>query len=166
MNTAPRLTHRCTSGGGNAAIRPYQCHPHWQAAGVPTGSISASSPHHRGYSVLDAKVTTAIGHAIGQIDALLATRRFATLAFSYDPVTKLGGRIFDTAQPVRDYIYDQLVAVSSRHAVSLLKSQFEAAGRDGDFTFMITRQAKTLFIFNDNEEQFYDHFNDPANPYR
>jgi len=23
----------------------------------------------------------------------------------------------------------------------------------------------TLFIFNDNEEEFYAHYNDPANPY-
>ena len=160
-----KLSHRCSAGGGNAAIRPYQCEPHWQAAGVPTGSFKAG-PHHMGYSSLDTQVTTAITHAISQIDALLATGRFDTLAFSYDPVTKLGGRIFSTAQIVRDYIYDQLVTVASMHTVALLRSKFVGPGKDGDFSCMITRQSKTLFVFNDNEEEFYAHYNDPANPYR
>jgi hypothetical protein len=165
MSETPQLGHRCSSGGGNAAIRPYQCHPHWQAAGVPTGSYT-KGPHYMGYSLLDAQVTTAVRHAIEQIDKLLATGRFDTLAFSYDPVTKLGGRIFSTAQLVRDHIYDQLVAVAGRHGVTLLQSKFAGAGKDGDFSYMITRQPQTLFVFNDNEEEFYAHYNDAANPYR
>jgi len=160
-----KLSHRCSPGGGNAAIRPYQCEPHWRAAGVPTGSYKAG-PHHKGYLSLDAQVTTAIARAISQINALLATGRFDTLAFSYDPVTKLGGRIFSTAQVVRDHIYNQLVAAAGRHGVTLLPSKFAVVGKDGDFSFMITRQPKTLFVFNDNEEEFYAHYNDPANPYR
>jgi hypothetical protein len=159
------MSHTCGRGGGNAAIRPYQCHPHWQAAGVPTGSYK-QGPHYMGYSSLDAQVTTAVGHAIGQISNLLATGRFDTLAFSYDPVTKLGGKIFSTAQVVRDHIYDQLVAVAGRHGVTLLPSKFVGAGKDGDFSYMITRQPQTLFVFNDNEGEFYAHYNDAANPYR
>jgi hypothetical protein len=111
-------------------------------------------------------VTSAVGDAIRQISNLLVTGRFDTLAFSYDPVTKLGGKMFSTAQVVRDHIYDQLVAVAAKHGVELLKSKFAGAGRDGDFEFMITRQPKTLFVFNDNEEEFYAHYKDPANPYR
>ena len=103
---------------------------------------------------------------MSQIDKLLASGRFETLAFSYDPVTNLGGRIFSTAQVVRDHIYDQLVAVAGRHEVTLLPSKFAGVGKDGDFAYMITRQPKTLFIFNDNEEEFYAHYNDLANPYR
>ena len=165
MTDIPRIAHRCSQGGGNAAIRPYQCNPYWQAAGMPTGSYK-SGPHYMGYSALDVRALTAIGDAIKQIGALLATRRFETLAFSYDPVTKLGGRIFQTAQPVRDYIYEQLQVVATQHGVELLKSTFAGAGRDGDFTYMITRQPTTLFVFNDNEEEFYAHFNDRTNPYR
>jgi hypothetical protein len=159
------MSHTCTKGGGNAAIRPRQCHPHWQAAGMPTGSVKPG-PHLRGYSSLDAQVTAAVGDAIRQISNLLATGRFDTLAFSYDPVTKLGGKIFSTAQVVRDHIYDQLVAVAAKHGVTLLPSKYTGAGKGGDFEFMITRQPKTLFVFNDNEEEFYAHYNDPANPYR
>jgi len=159
------MSHTCTKGGGNAAIRPYQCHPRWQAAGVPTGSYE-EGPHYKGYSALDAQVTAAVGDAIRQISNLLATGRFDTLAFSYDPVTKLGGKIFSTAQVVRNHIYDQLVAVAGRYRVTLLPSKFAGAGKDGDFSYMITRQPKTLFIFNDNEEEFYAHYNDAANPYR
>ena len=119
-----------------------------------------------GYSALDSQVVAAVDHAISQIDRLLDSGRFDTLAFSYDPATKLGGRIFQTAQPVRDHIYDRLVAVAAKHEVSLLKSEFAGIGRDGDFSFMITRQPKTLFVFNDNEEEFYAHYNDPVNPFR
>ena len=165
MSETPKIGHRCSSGGGNAAIRPFQCHPHWRAAGVPTGSYK-QGPHYMGYSSLDAQVTTALGHAIGQIDKLLAAGRFDTLAFSYDPVTKLGGKIFETAQLVRDYIYDQLIAVAAEHGVNLLGSKFAGLGKEGDFSYMITRQPKTLFIFNDNEEEFYAHYNDSVNPYR
>jgi hypothetical protein len=165
MSKTPKLGHRCSSGGGNAAIRPYQCHPHWQAAGVPTGSVR-SGPHHMGYSTLDSQVTTAVGHAMSQIDKLLASGRFDTLAFSYDPITKLGGRIFETAQPVRDYIYDQLISVVAKNGINLLKSKFAGPGKEGDFSYMIRRQPKTLFVFNDNEEEFYDHYSDLANPYR
>lgn len=165
MSSPIPMVHRCTSGEGNAAIRPFQCHPHWQAAGVPTGTYKAGV-HHKGYSVLDIQVVTAVGHSASQIEALLATGRFDTLAFSYDPATKLGGRIFNTAQPVRDYIYDQLVAVAEKSGVELLKSKFMGEGKDGDFSYMITRKPETLFVFNDNEEEFYAHFSDPANPHR
>jgi hypothetical protein len=78
----------------------------------------------------------------------------------------LGGRIFSTAQVVRDHIYDQLVAVAGRHGVTLLQSKFAGAGKNGDFSYMITRQPQTLFVFNDNEEEFYAHYNDPTNPFR
>ena len=165
MTNLPQFAHQCSPGGGNAAIRPYQCHPHWQAAGMPTGSYKAG-PHYMGYSKLDAQVITVVGDAIRHIGALLATNRFDTLAFSYDPVTKLGGKIFETAQPVRDYIYEELSAVAARHGVKLLKSEFAGAGQDGDFTYMITRQLATLFVFNDNEDEFYAHYDDPANPNR
>jgi hypothetical protein len=119
-----------------------------------------------GYSIVDTQVTTALGCAFRQIGNLLATGLFNTLACSYDPVTKLGGRIFATAQPVRDYIYDQLVALSSQEKVTLLKSKFTGEGKVGNFPHMIPQQPKTLFVFNDNVEEFYAHFNDPANPFR
>ena len=132
---------------------------------MPTGSYEIGSPHYKGYSMLDTQVTTALGCAFRQIGNLIATGRFDTLVFSYDPVTKLGGRIFNTAQPVRDYIYNQLVTLASQGAVTLLKSKFIGSGKDGDFSYMIALQPKMLFVFNDNEEEFYSHFNDPANPY-
>jgi hypothetical protein len=132
---------------------------------MPTGSYE-EGPHYKGYSALDAQVSAAVSDAIRQISNLLATGRFDMLAFSYDPVTKLGGKLFSTAQVVRDHIYDQLVAVAGRREVTLLPSKFARAGKTGDFEVMITHQPKTLFVFNDNEEEFYAHYNDPANPYR
>jgi hypothetical protein len=56
-----------------------------------------------------------VGHSMMQIDAMLASGRFDSLAFSYNPETNLGGRIFDTAQVVRDFIVNELVRVAKRH---------------------------------------------------
>jgi len=65
---------------------------------------------------------------------------------------------------VRDHIVDGLEVTAAKHSVSVIRSEFSAPDRDGDFNYMITRQSKTLFVFNDNEEQFYAHYTDPANP--
>jgi hypothetical protein len=100
--------HRCTAGGGNAAIRPLQCVDEPRAAGIPTGSYR-EGPHYMGYSALDGHVREMVGRATAQIARLLASDRYDALAFSWDPETRLGGRIFQTAQPVRDYIVDRLI---------------------------------------------------------
>jgi hypothetical protein len=118
-----------------------------------------------GYSSLDASVTQAVGDSIVQIDRLLATKRFVSLAFSWNDDTKLGGRIFETAQDVRDYIVAQLEAVAAKHNVQVIRSKFDGVGRDGDFGYMIHRQTDVLFVFNDNEEEFYAHYNDASNPF-
>lgn len=106
--------HACRAGGGNAVIRPLQCAAAPRAAGVPTGSYR-EGPHHMGYSALDAHVLGMVDRAIERIDSLLGTGRFGALAFSWDDETRLGGRIFATAQPVRDYIVDRLIDTASRH---------------------------------------------------
>ena len=106
--------HTCSSGGGNASIRPFQCKAEPTALGVPTGTY-AKGPHYMGYSSLDTQVIRAISDSIMQIDSLLATGRFDSLAFSWNDATKLGGRIFKTAQVVRDHIVEQLIAVAARH---------------------------------------------------
>ena len=160
----PHLSHRCSPGGGNASIRPYQCEPHWRAAGVPTGTYERG-PHYMGYSTLDERVTKAVADSMSQIGRLLASGRFTSLAFSWSDETKLGGRIFNTAQVVRDHIVAGLEAVAAKHNVALIRSQFAGPGRDGDFNYMITRQPEGLFVFNDNEEEFYAHYNDSKNPY-
>lgn len=105
--------HRCAAGGGNAAIRPYQCLPSPRAAGVPTGSYE-KGPHHLGYSTLDDHARLMIGRAVDHLEELLRSGRFDAVAFSWDPTTKLGGRIFDTAQVVRDHIVEELSAVAAR----------------------------------------------------
>jgi hypothetical protein len=106
--------HRCSAGGGNAAIRTYQCMPEPRATGIPTGTYD-KGPHYMGYSSLDEHVTRAISDSISQIDALLATGRYTDLAFSWSDETKLGGKIFKTAQVVRDYIVDQIFDVAGRN---------------------------------------------------
>ena len=106
--------HACHAGGGNAVIRPLQCAAAPRAAGVPTGSYR-EGPHHMGYSALDAHVRSMVDRAIERIDNLLKTGRFGALAFSWDDETRLGGRIFATAQPVRDYIVDRLIDAATRH---------------------------------------------------
>ena len=57
--------HRCLAGGGNAAIRPYQCLTPPRATGIPTG-------RNGGYRSLD-EGRQAIDDAVAHLDALLAT---------------------------------------------------------------------------------------------
>ena len=64
--------------------------------------------------VLDAHVRRAVADAVAQIEGLLRTGRFDTLTFSWDDRTRLGGRIFQTAQDVRDHIVEELLAVAAR----------------------------------------------------
>jgi len=103
----------CAKGGGNAVIRPYQCAPHHRAIGVPTGSLQDDSPHYKGYSHLDQHVRTMVRYSMHQIAALLESGRFTALAFSYNPGTKLGGKIFDTALEVRSHIVEELERVTA-----------------------------------------------------
>ena len=163
LNT-PNLLHRCSPGGGNASIRPYQCAPHWRAAGVPTGTYEPG-PHYMGYSTLDERVVNAVADSIAQIDRLLASGRFTSLVYSYNSDTKLGGHIFDTAQVVRDHIVEQLESVAKKHNIEVKGSEFTGPDRDGDFNRMIKQQLERLFIFNDNEDEFYAHYHDGANPF-
>jgi len=46
--------------------------------------------------------------------------------------------------------------------INVIKSTFSASGREGDFSWMIEQphHARTLFLFNDNEGEFYAHFNE------
>jgi hypothetical protein len=41
--------------------------------------------------------------------------RSSGVAFSWDDETKLGGRIFNTAQPVHDYVVERILAAAARH---------------------------------------------------
>jgi len=119
-----------------------------------------------GYSALDERVVNAVADSIAQIDRLLASGRFTSLVYSWDPVKKqLGGRIFNTAQEVRDRIVAELDAVAQKHNIAGTRSKFAGSGRDGDFNLMIEEHLEWLFIFNDNEEEFYAHYNDGANPF-
>lgn len=80
---------------------------------MPTGCYSPG-PHQLGYSTLDAHVRKAVADSVAQIERLLQTGRFDTLAFSWDDRTRLGGRIFETKQEVRDHIVEELLAVAAR----------------------------------------------------
>jgi len=164
VSNGKSLAHHCQPGDGNASIRPFQCTPHWRAAGVPTGAYERG-PHYMGYSTLDERAIRAVVDSIAQIDRLLETGRFTALAFSWNDVTKLGGHIFNTAQVVRDYIVDQLQNVAAKHDVALIRSRYTGKEVVGDFNFMIIHQPEVLFVFNDNEEEFYAHYNDTGNPY-
>jgi hypothetical protein len=106
--------HRCSVGGGNAGIRPYQCKPHERATGIPTGSY-LDTRHSKGYKALDDHVKKVLADAFSQLESLLKSGRFDSVVFSWDDKTKLGGYIFNAAQPVRDYIVEQIYAVAERN---------------------------------------------------
>jgi hypothetical protein len=92
---------RCSAGGGNAVIRPYQCEDPPHAAGIPTGDAG-------GYPRLTDAARTAIDDALAAIRALLATGRYQRVIYSADPSGALGTGIFDVGDDVKRYIVDGL----------------------------------------------------------
>lgn len=107
-------SHTCGKGGGNAGIRPYQCKPHERATGIPTGSY-LDARHSDGYKIFDDHVKKVLADAFTQLESLLKSGRFDSLAFSWNDETKLGGHIFETAQPIRDYIVENFIAIAERN---------------------------------------------------
>ena len=106
--------HTCSAGGGNAAIRPFQCLTEPRALGIPTGSYE-QGPHYGGYSSLDDHVKQVLTDAFTQVESLISTRLFTSIAFSWDDNTKLGGRIFNTSQDVRDFIVEEIYRVAAKY---------------------------------------------------
>lgn len=100
--------HRCSAGGGNAAIRPYQCLTPPRATGIPTG-------RNGGYRSLD-EGRQAIDDAVAHLDALLATGGYDSVTFSWNAERQsLGTGIFTVADEVLDYIVEQIEATARRH---------------------------------------------------
>ncbi len=98
-SVAPRSS-ACQRGGGNAAIRPYQCASPPSAAGVPTGP---------GFAGLD-DARPAIDRALSHIARLLATGRYTEVVYSADAndPALLGHSIFQVPTDVRRYVPAQL----------------------------------------------------------
>lgn len=99
----PRDAYGCSSGGGNAAIRPYQCKEPPRAAGIPTGVDG------KGYGKLTGEVRAVIDRAIANIRGLIASGRYSRVIYSAaDASGQLGTGIFKVATDVKQYIVEQL----------------------------------------------------------
>jgi hypothetical protein len=88
----------CHAGGGNAAIRPYQCEDPPRAAGVPTGSNGA------GYASLTPGVRAVLDDALARVAGLVATGRYRRVVYSDDGAGSLGTGIFQVGEDVKDHI--------------------------------------------------------------
>jgi hypothetical protein len=98
----------CRNGGGNAAIRSWQCRPEPRAIGIPTGTSRDG-----GYRRLDGHTRAVIDEALGTVATLLATGRYDRLIYSAKPDGSLGHGIFDPADDVRAAIVDGLRALTT-----------------------------------------------------
>lgn len=92
----------CSSGGGNAIIRPYQCLDPPRAAGIPTGVNGL------GYKNLNT-AKPYIDASTQYIKALLNTGLYDSIAYSseYDGRT-LGTSIYSPSNDVKEYIVQSL----------------------------------------------------------
>jgi hypothetical protein len=94
---------RCHRGGGNAAVRPFQCQEPQRAAGIPTGASG------QGYQRLDDDVRAVIDEALAAVHALLDTNRYSRVIYSAaDRSGDLGTGIFSVGDDVRAYIVEGL----------------------------------------------------------
>lgn len=96
----------CARGGGNAAIRPYQCVKPTRATGIPTGVSRA------GYPQLTDAVREVIDEAIAEVRRLLASGAYSRLFYSADAAGQLGTGIFVVGRDVKGYIVKQLKALT------------------------------------------------------
>lgn len=96
----------CEPGGGNAVIRPYQCHIRPRATGISTGP---------GYNLLTAHNKSIIDAGITKIDALLSTGHYRRVFYSANKDGSLGTSIFSVGQHVKAYIVDQLKSVCTKY---------------------------------------------------
>lgn len=93
----------CSSGGGNAIIRNYQCSgPKQLAAGIPTGSTT-------GFSSLTERVDNKyaenfIDEAILRIQSLIQKNKYDNIFYSGDSDGSLGTGIFNVDKSVISYI--------------------------------------------------------------
>lgn len=101
--------HFCDAGGGNAAIRAYQCIEPQRATGIPTG-------RHGGYTELSPQAAAVIDNALAVLDQLLASGRYDTVIYSWDDhAGTLGTGIFRVAREVLDYIVAGIDKVAGRY---------------------------------------------------
>lgn len=99
----------CMAGGGNAAIRPYQCGTPRRAAGVPTGR--GDERPRPGYRDLDS-CRPKLDEALTVVERLLATGDYDRLVFSRSKDGPwLGAGIFEPALEVLVYVHDRLMAL-------------------------------------------------------
>ena len=102
----------CTAGGGNAAIRPWQCADPPRAGGIPTGGREvAGGP---GYPALTGEVKAVVDQAVAFIAARIAEHGFTDVYFSSDGKGSLGHGIFDPAPDVKAYIVERIQGLADR----------------------------------------------------
>lgn len=96
----------CQAGGGNAAIRPFQCKSPPRALGIPTGD--SGIPDGPGYPALTDHVKTIIDAAVAGIAAAVSENGYTEIYYSSDGQGGLGTSIFAPAPEVTAYIMDRL----------------------------------------------------------
>lgn len=125
-----------TTGGGNAAIRPYRRMKPPRSAGIPTGPLPGGAGATDGYTSLSVHNKRVIDTAIGVIRELLASGKYKRVVYSAkDEATgELGSGIFNVAPEVKRYIVERLretVAQANREAGKKLDERLAEKARGG-----------------------------------
>lgn len=108
FRTDPRSPSGCSAGGGNAAIRPWQCADPPRAAGIPTGTLAGG-----GYPALTDRVREVIDAAIEHVGAVVKTIGYRRVFYSAaDGSGALGTGIFAVGDDVKRYVVTRLSALA------------------------------------------------------
>jgi len=103
------LDESCSTGGGNAIIRPYQCEDPPRATGISTGIYRQSSGQNSGYTDLnDGNAKKVIDQGINKIKKLISSNKYDKIIYSSDGKGGLGTGIFKVGDDVKKYIVDNL----------------------------------------------------------
>jgi len=101
----PHSSLGCSAGGGNAAIRPWQCASPPRAAGIPTGTLT-----HGGYSALTEAVRQLVDEAVARIGTIATEHGYRRVFYSAaDAGGALGTGIFAVDEAVKAYVVERLL---------------------------------------------------------
>ncbi|CUH76133.1 hypothetical protein [Tropicibacter naphthalenivorans] len=99
----------CMPGGGNAAIRPWQCATPPRAGGIPTGSYNITDANgNHGYPSLTPEVKGYIDTAVAFIAKRIADTGCTDVYYSSDGNGGLGTHIFSPSPEVTSYIVSKI----------------------------------------------------------
>lgn len=145
--------NHCSSGGGNAVIRPYQCKPIPQASGIPTGSLSLGGGFTSMSTIVDGhSVQYYINEGLSNIRNILYNHKYDAIFYSAgDSKGTLGHGIFALGNDVINYITMEIHQLGKYSGIFTNVSQLQQPVNDDNDKKVVNNNDKKV-VNNDDKK--------------